>query len=84
MENYNTEFLSFYKIGDKPKTEVWAIDQRQGGARIGEVKWYGPWRRYVIHHEPGTHSDKKCLDEIALFLGKLMIEHKSKREARKK
>ena len=47
-------------------TSVWAVASK-GGASLGFVSWYSPWRRYVFRPTSGTLFDASCLRELAAF-----------------
>ena len=59
------------------KTYIWTVYGGAGaGARLGQVKWYGPWRRYCFFPEPATLFDTSCLDEIRSWLEMATKHHK--------
>lgn len=61
-------FLDFVDGGASPsgKTRRWAV-MSKGGASLGTVQWYAPWRRYTFDGWSGTTFDANCLREIATF-----------------
>ena len=58
-------YLRYVEQPPKAKTRHWLV-VGQGGA-IGEIKWYGPWRRYCFF-TAGCALDAGCLTEIAAFV----------------
>ena len=79
-------YLQFEKLSriEGRKTDIYEIwtggkDFEEGGAKyadLGEIKWYGPWRKYAFFPNEGTLYDGKCLNEITTFLEKIMLERK--------
>lgn len=77
MLNYNTKYLTFYKAGEYPKTEHWVIASRTDSYILAQVKWYGPWRQYIMFPESGNILfNKDCLQDIVNFLKDLNKEYK--------
>ncbi len=59
----------FFKAVAEPlqpgrKTVDFQIVNMRSGALIGMVRWYGPWRQYVLFPEPMTVWSKGCLADI--------------------
>ena len=50
----------------RKKTREWNVVS-QGECRLGEVKWYAPWRRYCFFPDGDTLYDHICLDQISAF-----------------
>jgi len=65
------KYIYFEVIEEKPKTKVWGCFTIAGHSRLGEVKWYGPWRQYTFSPIPDTDFSMDCLDDIKHFLGQL-------------
>lgn len=55
------------------KTDIWLVvpkrekSEGSGVAEIGEVKWFGSWRKYCFFPRPSTVFEKDCLRDIAAF-----------------
>lgn len=47
---------------------------------LGQVLWYGAWRRYAFHPEACTVYEPTCLRDIAAFCDWLMAERKAGRK----
>lgn len=56
------------------KTFVW--DVLSGVVRLGEVKWYAPWRRYCFYPDRETLFDRNCLCEVVEFIDEQMKARK--------
>lgn len=68
-------FLNFVEGPPSPsgKTRTWFVETGQQHFRLGEIKWYAPWRRYTFAPVLGCLVfDAKCLTEIASFLDEQM------------
>lgn len=62
-------YINFTENGKSPsgKTKRWLVTAVSGGPGLGDVRWYGPWRKYVF--QPSTAIfDGDCLREIADFI----------------
>jgi len=71
------KYISFIELDSKPKTKVFEVRNFSGGALLGCVKWYAPWRKYCFFIDfPGRVFDAGCLADIQDFMNKLMAERK--------
>jgi len=67
-----------FEVQPKPKgrkTEIWTV-VAQGEVRLGDVKWYAPWRRYTFHPDAETLYDKDCLYALARFCQEQTLKRK--------
>lgn len=66
------KWTTAHYIGSSPsgKTDIWEIRSvATGGAELlGEVRWYGRWRQYVLHPADDTIWNPDCLDEVGAFM----------------
>ena len=62
-------FINFKENGASPsgKTKRWIIEPKAGGAPLGSVRWYGPWRKYVCEITSALF-DEGCLRDVADFM----------------
>jgi hypothetical protein len=51
--------------------------------RLGEIKWYAPWRRYVFYPVRGMLFDARCLENLADKCDRLMVQHRDARTPRR-
>lgn len=72
-----SEYLAFTEIRDTGKTKVISVDAKSSGDLLGIIKWYGPWRQYVLHPEPYTLWNKGCLSDVNDHMDELMRARKS-------
>lgn len=50
------------------KTPIYHIISRLSKDEIGQIKWYGAWRKYCFFPNGDTVWDKKCLDSVCDWL----------------
>ena len=67
-------------IETKPKTAVYDIISVHHGTKLGQIKWYGPWRQYIFEPEPLTIFNRDCMLAICGFLQGLMDAWKKEAE----
>lgn len=79
-------FLSFVNIPPKKdkKTQSWMVSNTEHHVAIGEVKWYGAWRKYCFFPHKDTVHDSKCLGFIQEFLDKVNADWKAQKKKEKK
>ena len=66
----------------KAKTRIWRVRNKGDTSILGEVKWYGPWRKYAfIVNCVGTTNvfEEDCLRDIANFVEEATLDHKQKK-----
>jgi hypothetical protein len=76
-----TSHLSFVETGqsDSGLTHLYDVRSLRGATSLGQIRWYGPWRRYVFFPRADTLFDASCLTEIADFLHHLMEQRRESR-----
>lgn len=81
MPKTEYEYIEFIVVEEKPKTKIWACQNRTSGIRLGSVGWYGPWRQYVFGADLNAMVaySASCLRDIADFLEQVNKEHKAKK-----
>lgn len=69
-------------------TRVWAVRNLRTGERIGDVRWYGGFRRYVFYPASDDFRqmlfDEFCLEKIAAFMRQANATHSLMLEDRKR
>lgn len=63
------------------KTHFWSVIPKSGGPEIGEVKWYGPWRKYCFLAIGSAVFEEVCLREIAEFVQAKTKEYRAAKKA---
>lgn len=66
------KWIKFREVLDTGKTKVFEVIAIEGGFKLGEVKWFGRWRKYSFFPNGETVFEKDCLRDIADFLDRLM------------
>lgn len=78
------EYIYFSDITHKTaKTKRFFINSNESHFCLGEVKWYGAWRKYCFFPTPNSVFETKCLSDIILFLNGLQNEWKAKQQEKK-
>ncbi len=74
-------WVDFVHVGPSKsgKTQIWAVVN--GDVELGDVMWYGPWRKYCFFPERDTIFEESCLRDIAAFVHSATRDH---REAKKR
>lgn len=65
------------------KTSVWNVVAREGGNKLGEVSWFGRWRKYCFFPEAGTVFEKDCLRDVANWCESATREHSTSKPREK-
>lgn len=71
--------------GPQRKTNIYEVLEK-GNIRsiLGQIKWFGRWRKYVFEPTEKTVYEETCLREIALFIQQeTRLYNKRAREKRK-
>jgi len=68
------EFIEFEYMGTTAsgKTKAWMIKSRRTGTMLGEVKWFGRWRRYAFFPCQDTIWNPDCLVAVTDFIAEQM------------
>ena len=80
--NAQPTWIEFRRSAPDPKkvTAAWVVVPNGGGALLGQVKWYAPWRCYAFFPESGTVFERACLERIAGFCFQETRSHRWKRQ----
>lgn len=55
--------------GPERKTNIYEVlEKGDVRARLGEIRWFGRWRKYAFYPVEGTLYEETCMREIALFI----------------
>lgn len=61
------KYITFLEAENPGKrTRVWHVLSTQGG-KMGVIKWYGGWRKYVYHPSDGEFLDADGMAYIGAF-----------------
>jgi hypothetical protein len=73
-------FISFnrrYSLEVGKVTKVWLVLTCSPITELGEVRWFGRWRKYGFFPAPDTVFEQDCLREIAFFCETATRFHKA-------
>lgn len=71
------EYLRFEETWPtNKKTAVVMIYSKRWGSLLGTIKWYGPWRQYVLEPQEGTVWNPDCLVAVNAVIRDLMDRRK--------
>lgn len=79
------KWITFEKINPPlgspiPKTVTFYVQTKSAIPEvIGEIKWYGCWRKYCFFPEYDTVYEQDCLRDIAAFCEEKTAEHRQNR-----
>lgn len=74
-------WIRFEEKASNTKTKRWTVLPHQEIYPLGEIKWYGPWRKYCFFPNSARMVilEEHCLRDIALFCEERTKEHKALR-----
>lgn len=68
--------------GKTNRYEVWSKGgEEELGDKLGEIRWFGRWRKYSWYPNADTIYEEVCMQEITDFLKQVNKEHREKRRA---
>ena len=80
---HKTRWLTIQEAHFTGKTYIWHVFATEGGERLGQIKWFGRWRKYCFFALDHTVFEQDCLRDLADFIEARTKEHrKRKREAK--
>lgn len=67
---FNGKYFCIYEyIIKNQKTPILRIFSKNGiSSFLGEIKWYGAWRKFCFFPHDNTIWDNKCLNDLTEFL----------------
>jgi len=70
-------YIRFSLSENKPKgkTHIWEVIAKAGGF-LGQVQWFGRWRKYSFFPAPDCVFEETCLEDIADFIKWTTHSHK--------
>lgn len=75
-------FIRFVRTADSEsgKTKTWDVRTADGtiGEHLGAVRWFGRWRCYAFFPMSGSLYERKCLRDIAAFVERETVAHRTK------
>jgi hypothetical protein len=62
------------------KTGIYECVADRNNARLGEVKWYAPWRQYCFFPNDFTVFSKGCMEDINNFIDLVTKNYKESKK----
>jgi len=82
-------FIYFSNLGtmvgadNKPRlTNIYEV-LTEDNTKLGEIRWFARWRKYCFFPWTETVYEETCLGEIAEFIKRETLAHRSKQKAAK-
>jgi hypothetical protein len=73
----DSRYLNFKEVGRTPSGRTAIIEvSNKSGSILGEVKWFGNWRKYCFNTVHGITLDEHCLGDIANYIVEKTRLHK--------
>jgi len=67
-----SKYLEFRFLRDTGNTKVYGIHSKSDGGQLGTIKWYDPWRQYILEPWEDTVWNAGCLEDVSAFMRDLM------------
>lgn len=85
MQDVKQTYIRMVPIDVPPsrKTRVWSVRALRDDAELGQVKWFGRWRKYAFFPIDAIFEEV-CLREVADFIEAVTREHRAMKQAQKK
>jgi hypothetical protein len=71
--------------GYQRKTNIYEVLEKGGGltSHLGEIRWFGRWRKYCFFPVDGTLYEERCLRDISQFIEEETKARRTKKKAAK-
>lgn len=69
-----SKYLTFNLLEKKEKTNVYEVVSILHDVDLGIVKWFSRWRCYAFFPFKDTVWNKRCLQDVIIFIDALMEE----------
>lgn len=71
------KWIEFILYDNTGKTNKYAVRTKDDSRfKLGEIRWFGRWRKYAFFPESQTVFESQCLGDIAEFIDELMRDRK--------
>ncbi len=70
-------------LAEKGKTQLWFVLTMDQSMVLGNIRWFGRWKKYAFFPNPETVYERTCLREIADFCEYITEFHKYQKEENK-
>lgn len=75
------DWIYFLEGPPRPKTRTWFVVKKDAPLKLGEIIWFGHWRRYCFFPSKHTVFEENCLRTIASFCEERTSEHREAQKA---
>lgn len=82
MAHTHYEYINMQIVPTMGKTKAWTVYNNHSGGVIGDIKWYGAWRRYCFFPLSDMVFSGGCLKDIEDFMEKAMVQWKAEKTGR--
>ncbi len=65
---------------EERKTKIWNVRALADGMQLGQVRWFGRWRKYSFFPCQGMVFEETCLRDIANFCVRRTIDHRENKK----
>jgi len=77
MNLLTKKYLRFDEIPNPgKKTQIFTVRHTDNLTLLGEIKWWGAWRKYCFFPAPDCLYDRNCLRDVIDYIDQLMNERK--------
>jgi hypothetical protein len=84
--NVGPPYLAIHKRGESTSglTNIYTVTSIHDGSLLATIRWYGPWRQYVLHPDSvlAIWSDG-CLREAADAITQMNTQHRARAARRR-
>jgi hypothetical protein len=83
MELRNGKYMNIRELPlDKGrKTHIYSLHEiGNEDYELGQIAWYGPWRKFCFFTNGGMVFDKGCMQQIIVWVDILNEDHKNKKK----
>lgn len=70
-------------VGGREKTNTYEVIAKTGSLPLGQISWFGRWRKYAFDPLPETVYEETCLRDIAQFIEEETKNHRAVKKAEK-
>jgi hypothetical protein len=74
---YKYIIIKLVSIGDR--TNKYQVVSKNNNILLGDIKWYGPWRKYCFFPSNDTIFETQCLSDIIHSLNRIQIDYKERK-----
>ena len=64
------------ETSESGKTQIWEVTAKSDGFNLGQVRWFGRWRKYSFFPAPECVFEETCLGDVAEFIKWATHTHK--------